>query len=132
MALTQKEIRAIAIEVVQLLKPMLELMLSGKTTGSPESAEYKGFETLDPARCDYEQAQLLEAERTMDRPDYLEFHAKIMAGRLEFVGRYEEAARVRHRAASKANKLRRQAEEVVENDRRPTQKSEQAKPGRKK
>ncbi len=132
MTLTQKEIRAIAIEVVQLLKPMLEQMLSGKTAESSEPAERNGLDNLDPARCDYERAQLLQAERTMERPDYLEFHAKIMAGRLESVGNFAEAAKVLKRASSRANKLRRQAEEAVEMDRQPTQKSEQAKSGRKK
>lgn len=98
--LSDADVKAVAAEVVNQLVPML---------GMKPAAVATSLDDLDPARCDYERAQLLHAERTMDRPDYIEFHAKIMAGRLESVGNFAEAAKVLKRAASRANKLRRQA-----------------------
>jgi len=57
----------------------------------------------------YEDSQLLDAERTMPKAEYIVYHANIMAARLECQGNYTSAARIRKRAITKASRLAREA-----------------------
>jgi len=95
--LSQDDIKAVAAEVVRQIRPML---------GKPELVGPVG---LDPDRVRYEDSQLLDAERTMPKAEYIVYHANIMAARLECQGNYTSAARIRKLAISKASRLAREA-----------------------
>jgi len=100
MAMTRAEIREIAVEVAQLLAPMLAKLMPSAAAPAPSVAA-----GLDPDRVRYEDSQLLDARRTMTEADYVVYHATIMAGRAETLGQFSTADRLMKSARAKARKL---------------------------
>lgn len=100
MAMSRAEIKEIAVEVAQLLAPMLASMLP--SAPAPARSAAVG---LDPDRVRFEDTQLLDARRTMSEADYVMYHAKIMAGRAETLGQFSTAERMMKAARAKARKL---------------------------
>ncbi len=99
MAMTRAEIREIAVEVAQLLAPMLAKLMP---SAAPAPSVAAG---LDPDRVRYEDSQLLDARRTMTEADYVVYHATIMAGRAETLGQFSTADRLMKSAKARARKL---------------------------
>lgn len=98
-------------EAIKRIKEQLEKLNTNlERLVAKELALPLGPEALDPERVRYEDTQLLEARRTMSEPDYVVFHADIMAGRAITLGQHTSAARIRNIARTKAAKLRRQSE----------------------